>query len=249
MKVALRLIEADTAAQPRTTIDIKKVAEYIEDMQRGDKFPPLVVFKEAEKYWLADGFHRFYAAKTAQFESFNCDVRDGSLRDAVLFSCSANASHGLRRTNDDKRRAVVKLLDDAEWAAWSDHEIARHCAVGHHLVAKYRKELAALTGTSPSDTRLVTTRHGTITTMNTAAINEERRAGAEDDARQPARLAASLKEIERQIDSMPAPEIAAGEFPADQWYFFPMSKIDAMADWLSAFAAEWRRLAAQRRAS
>lgn len=244
MKVLLKHIAADTAAQPRNLISAEKVAEYVDDMARGDKFPPLVVFKEAEKFWLADGFHRYYAAKTAQLESFNCLVRDGSLRDAILYSCGANASHGLRRTNEDKRRAVIKLLDDAEWASWSDNEIAKHCSVSQPFVSKYRKEIAASTSNVISSERSF--RHhetGEPTTMNTAAIG---RADAEDVARQPARVAEGLKQIERQIDAMPDAESAARQFPADQWYFFPISKIEAMSEWLVAFAAEWRRLAAER---
>jgi hypothetical protein len=39
-------------------------------------------------------------------------------------SVSANAPHGLRRTNADKRRAVVRLLEDTEWSQWADREIA-----------------------------------------------------------------------------------------------------------------------------
>ena len=34
-------------------------------------------------------------------------------------------------TNADKRRAVETLLNDAEWATWSDREIARQCGVHH----------------------------------------------------------------------------------------------------------------------
>lgn len=248
MKVELAHIAADTAAQPRTTIKAEKVAEYVEDMQRGDRFPAMVVFKEAEKFWLADGFHRYYAAKTAGLETFNCDVRPGSLRDAILFSCGANASHGLRRTNDDKRRAVVKLLDDAEWASWSDSEIARHCAVDAGTVAKYRKEMAAHTSEIGSMERTFThPKTGEPAVMNVASIGRGT-AAAEDDARKPARIAEALKQIKRSIDAMPDPESAARDFPPDQWYFYPLSDIEEMASWLNAFAAEWRQRA-QRRAS
>ena len=40
----------------------------------------------------------------------------GTQRDAILWSISANATHGLRRTNEDKRRAVTRLLQDPECA-------------------------------------------------------------------------------------------------------------------------------------
>lgn len=37
-----------------------------------------------------------------------------------------------------KRRAVTRLLDDPEWAAWSDREIATRCGVTHPFVSKLR---------------------------------------------------------------------------------------------------------------
>jgi hypothetical protein len=69
------------------------------------------------------------------------------LRDAVLHSVGANATHGLRRTNEDKRRAVETLLNDEKWYLWSDRQIARQCQVSHSLVSKIRQEL---TGRNPS---------------------------------------------------------------------------------------------------
>jgi hypothetical protein len=67
-----------------------------------------------------------------------CEIRQGSLRDAILFACGANAVHGLRRTNKDKRRAVRTLLKDPEWSQWTDVEIARRCAVDPKTVAAHR---------------------------------------------------------------------------------------------------------------
>jgi hypothetical protein len=49
----------------------------------------------------------------------------------------------LRRTNADKRRAVQRLLNDAEWREWPNREIARRCAVDEGLVRKMISELSA----------------------------------------------------------------------------------------------------------
>jgi branched-chain amino acid transport system substrate-binding protein len=43
--------------------------------------------------------------------------------DAILYSVGANEMHGLRHTNEDKRRAVLTLLNDPGWSKWSDPEI------------------------------------------------------------------------------------------------------------------------------
>ncbi|MCJ2074231.1 hypothetical protein MKK68_00955, partial [Methylobacterium sp. E-016] len=94
-----------------------------------------------EAHWLAEGFHRFNAAREAELETIACEVRPGSLRDAILHSAGANATHGLRRSNADKRRAVLILLEDDEWSTWADREIARRCAVDNKTVARLREEL------------------------------------------------------------------------------------------------------------
>jgi hypothetical protein len=56
--------------------------------------------------------------------------------DAVLFSVGANATHGLRRSNEDKRRAVKTLLAVAEWAAWPQVKIAEACGVSREFVSR-----------------------------------------------------------------------------------------------------------------
>ena len=96
----------------------------------GADFRAHSVFYDGQAYWLADGFHRVRAAQEAGLAGINADVRQGTRRDAVLFSAGANAVHGLRRSNADKRRAVETLLNDEEWRAWSDNEIARG---GHNI--------------------------------------------------------------------------------------------------------------------
>jgi hypothetical protein len=52
---------------------------------------------------------------------------------------SANAENGLRRTNDDKRKAVE--IACKEFPAWADRKVAEMCQVSHPFVAKIRKSL------------------------------------------------------------------------------------------------------------
>jgi hypothetical protein len=142
--------------------------EYMVAMNDGARFPPVVVFKDdIGRHRLAEGFHRYEAHFRLLRSEIEADVREGSLRDAVLFSCGANATHGLRRTGADKRLAVKRLLDDAEWSQLSDHEIARRCVVGRELVAELRS--ASLVGKA-SEERRYRTKHGTVSTMRTAKI-------------------------------------------------------------------------------
>ncbi|MDR7035241.1 ParB/RepB/Spo0J family partition protein [Mesorhizobium sp. BE184] len=139
--LALDVIQIDGGTQSRATLNQHVVDDYAEAIKTGATFPPIVVFYDGKKHWLADGFHRFHAYQKAGRTSVNADVRQGTRRDAILHSVGANEAHGLRRTNDDKRRAVLTLLNDAEWGAWSDSDVRKKCAVSLALVQKIRKEV------------------------------------------------------------------------------------------------------------
>jgi hypothetical protein len=143
MNISLEKIIINAGTQSRAKIDENVVAEYADSMKDGASFPPAVVFHDGAEYFLADGFHRYFAAKKCGSPGLACDVREGTLRDAILFSFSANGTHGLRRTAADKRKAVMAMLEDIEWQDWSDREIARQCCVSHPFVAAIRKEMGA----------------------------------------------------------------------------------------------------------
>jgi len=141
MKIKLNELRLDGGTQPRTNMDQEVVAEYADYLMDGVKMPSLTVFHDGTYYWLADGFHRYFAHKKSDIKEAECDVRQGSLRDAILFSVGANDNHGLRRSNEDKRKAVVTLLDDIEWSDWADREIARQCRVSVMTVGRIKKSL------------------------------------------------------------------------------------------------------------
>jgi len=90
------------------------------------------------------------------------------MRDAILYSVSANATHGARRTNEDKRRAAHILFNDPEWCRWSNCEISRRCLIDEATVRRYRESHFGKTEvTTP---REFTNKHGTQSTMKTANI-------------------------------------------------------------------------------
>jgi ParB-like nuclease domain len=169
--VATAEIRADQLVQPRARLDPSVIAEYCERMLDGVEFPPVAVVRVDGEYLLVDGFLRFAAAKLANQKTLRCEVRRGDLRTALLLSVEANARHGLRRTWDDKRRAVGQLLNDAEWSKWSDREIARRCSVSHDFVGQQR----GLTGNVASERRFVS-KHGTEAVMNITAIGSKKTA-------------------------------------------------------------------------
>lgn len=168
--ISIAFIRRDGGTQPRAALDTATVEAYAEAARAGAEFPPVVLFYDGTEYWLADGFHRVAGHERAEFEEISAEIRTGTRRDAVLYAVGANETHGLRRTNDDKRRAVLLLLGDDEWRSWSDREIARRCAVSDRFVNGLRSSLTA--NGSQSAARTFVTRHGTTATMDTAAIGK-----------------------------------------------------------------------------
>lgn len=132
-------IKLDDAIQCRVAISNATVNEYAERMQAGDKFPPLVVYFDGSTYLLADGFHRCYAARKSGWSTFPTDLRSGGRKEAIRHALQANASHGLARSNLDKRRGVTLAL--REFSGLSDHAIADLCKVSQPFVSNLRREL------------------------------------------------------------------------------------------------------------
>src|SRR3954471_21289733 len=159
----LAAICLDDACQPRVVADLNLAGEYAEAMLGEAQFPPVVVFGDGDAgYWLADGYHRWHAAEIAGLQTISADVRPGGRREAILHSVGANAEHGWRRSNDDKRKAVQTLLNDAEWSGWSDREIARRCGVSDRMVNGLRPVTAKLSQLDQQQptTRTYTDKHG-----------------------------------------------------------------------------------------
>jgi len=162
-------IKVDGGLQSRAEINNQVIAEYTEVIRNGGKMPPVTVFFDGTKYHLADGWHRYFAHKEAGFADIEADIKDGTHRDAILYSVGANDAHGLRRSNEDKRKAVMTLLDDMEWSEWNDVEIAKVCGVSSMFVGKLRK--ATLTDDAPTERKIK--RGDTEYTMDTSKIGRK----------------------------------------------------------------------------
>jgi hypothetical protein len=167
--LSIDLIRTDGGTQPRAEVNLFTVADYSASMLEGAVFPPVTVFFDGSDYWLGDGFHRLAARSEAGFLDIQADVRKGTQSDAQWFSLSANRTHGLRRTNEDKRRAIVAALSHPNGKKLSDRQLAEHCGVGHAFVAKIRSELSVHGG---QKTNRLVTRGGTTYEQNTANIGK-----------------------------------------------------------------------------
>ncbi len=181
MQLELSQLHTDGGTQPRVAINDDTVTEYAEALREGVKFPPVVAFRDSAKYWLADGFHRYHAHRRAGLDKIEVDIREGTLREAILYSVGANTEHGLRRTNADKRKAVTTMLTndlvakEDDGTPWSDRAIARRCGVHHDYVGKVRGSLSPNDSEKRPQRRAYTTKHGTKAVMNTAKIGRFQR--------------------------------------------------------------------------
>lgn len=137
-------LRIDGGTQIRVSLSEDTVKEYAEAYQEGVELPPVKAVFDGSEYWLWEGFHRWHASRRAGLGEIQAEVSQGTQRDAILLACGANASHGLKRTNADKRKAVETLLADEEWGKWSDAKIADEAAVTRQFVASVRSQGATI---------------------------------------------------------------------------------------------------------
>lgn len=209
-------IRTDGGTQSRAELNEEAIADYAEAISDDVAFPPVLVFYDGQDYWLADGFHRLHAALKAGLTEIAVEVRQGSRRDAILYSVGANANHGLRRTNADKQRAVETLLRDEEWGQWSDNAIAKACGVSQPFVGKLRAKLFPTYNGYKSERKSLDGR-----TLNTANIgnstngNQRSSFVAETLAAAPASSAIEAPETPDNVETDSTPNSSDGLLESD----------------------------------
>lgn len=92
--------------QTRAALNEDTVQDYADAMERGDRFPAVTVFTDGAEYYLADGFHRVEALRRIGKRAVVAELQEGDFKAALLYALKANSTHGLRRTNADKRHAL-----------------------------------------------------------------------------------------------------------------------------------------------
>lgn len=147
--LAIDLIDIYGGTQTRVATNDDAIESYAEEMKRGAEFPPVTIFYDGSKYWLADGFHRLLAVKRNGGTEITADVQPGSRIDALKHALGANATNGLYRTNADKRN--VAEIAVREWPDLSNAFLAEVCKVSPALVGKVRTELTQSGAIAPTD--------------------------------------------------------------------------------------------------
>ena len=140
LSVPLDQCTLDQRLQMRTTLNFEVVEEYANVI---DSLPPCRAIRIGEHYWITDGWHTYHAHKRAGRTEITLTYREGTFIDALVEAAGANYTHGMRRTYDDKRRAVRALLAEPSWSSRSDRSIALACHVHHELVGNVRREIGS----------------------------------------------------------------------------------------------------------
>lgn len=142
--VALSKIAFDAGTQVREAISEQTVSDYAERMAEGVEFPPVVVFHDGSRYYLADGFHRALAAQRNKCQAISAMVMPGTLQDALWFALGANRINGQRLTNADKTHAVKIALHT--WPTKMQQDIAEQVGCSPSLVSKVAVHISNNTG-------------------------------------------------------------------------------------------------------
>lgn len=98
-------------ARISTPIDDDQALLYAEAMAKGDKFPPIVVYKNGSLYVVMDGNHRVRAADTADVATLAAYVvKDPAQAQVQAFTFEANTKHGLPTSLQDRIRQAIYLV-------------------------------------------------------------------------------------------------------------------------------------------
>ena len=140
-KLNLLAIRIDGGTQARVALNQSVVGEYAEHMKDGDQFPPVTVYYDGAEYWLADGFHRYFAVKALGHATIEAEVVSGTQEEAQLFALGANKTRGLSLTFEDNRNIITLMLKHPVWGQWSNSQISKHIGVSKMTVGRVKASL------------------------------------------------------------------------------------------------------------
>lgn len=153
--IMLASLVVNNEFQSRVEMNDDAIADYADAIRNAGRwpFPPIKVVRQV----LVDGFHRIEAARrviaapetptdlrksllSVPCERVDVDPANHDITGLALqHALAANQTHGLRRSNADKRRAIELALK--RWPDRSDREIAKLTGTSHPNVGTVRAEL------------------------------------------------------------------------------------------------------------
>ena len=155
-------VHLEPRCQCREQIDKEYVATLIEAFQAEREIPRIEVWEvdgEPEaRLVVVDGYHRLQALTTLKREWLHVAVvGNGSLDEASWYAIGRNHEHGLRRTLEDRKKAIRYAFENPLARDYANTTIARQTGCNDKLVAIVRAEVEAtikMKGDEPSTTRV-----------------------------------------------------------------------------------------------
>ena len=141
MRLPLHEIVLVPELQVRETISDESIKDFAEAMRGGDVFPDVVVFQIDGRYYLADGFHRYYATQELGKTGIKAIVKKGTMEDAIVFAAGANKRNGIPLDFGDKVKAVRMLLGVPAWRRKANLVVAGHVGCARTTVSTVRRDL------------------------------------------------------------------------------------------------------------
>jgi hypothetical protein len=159
----------------RKTLDQAQIQLYAQAMKNDafdwhEAFLPLVFFVGGQ-YILIDGHLRAEALKSIGDAYLPCRIKVGTYEEAWKASLSANAGHGLKRTDEDAKHAVYRVLSNPDYSNVSDSIVSTMTGVPFQSIAGYRKQLE-------SENRIQVVQH-TVTRLDDTMDAQDMRARQE----------------------------------------------------------------------
>ena len=141
--IPIKDIRLDGGTQHRP-VDDSVVKHYAAMMQEGSKFPPIEIITDGKSNYLTDGFHRVAVARKLGKKYIEANVKNGTHRDAVHESFSANKTNAVPRPEGTIKNILLIIFKDEQWSKMSQHDIGRHVGCTQQFVSKVQAEFEKL---------------------------------------------------------------------------------------------------------
>lgn len=156
-KIKIVDLEKPDLSQSRIKSDPETIASYKATWESNEaNFPPIVVYtvgypeSGVTKYHIADGFHRVQALMMARLDlavekrTIACEIRSGTIEDAIAYSLSANLDHGLRPSTADKKRAILLYYGlNPINCSHSNNQVGKACGCSHTFVGAWKQTVTS----------------------------------------------------------------------------------------------------------
>lgn len=201
----LLTIIVDSAIQPRAnTLDQSHVEELKDAYLAKADIPPITVWKLPDgRYKLSQGFHRLEAAHRAELKNIKCIIKVGTEKDCLVDAMCSNQGHGLKRTNEDKRRCVTELIKALPGS--SDNHIAGLSGVSQPFVTKLRVSIEPSSDASNNGYKIADKKVGTLGTDSDAQPDDQTEVTAEKPAAKPAKTRTGKDGVSRKVPERSSP--------------------------------------------